>query len=253
MTDRVGKQMKNMRLDKYLADMKVGTRSEVKSLIRKGRIAVNGETEKDPGRKIGEEDAVLFDGNLLTYETYEYLMLNKPAGVISATEDPRQETVIDLLGEGHRKDLFPVGRLDIDTVGLLLITNDGELSHRLLSPKRHVDKTYYARLDGIVTEEDVCAFQAGLEVDEELTAQPAELRILSISEPEHTSEAEVTIREGKFHQIKRMFSAVGKEVVYLKRIRMGSLILDPDLPEGEYRPLKEAELEVLLEETNMGR
>ncbi len=237
-----------MRLDKYLADMQVGTRSEVKLLIRKGRIAVNGDPEKDPGRKIEEGDRVTYDGTAVGYERHEYLMLNKPAGVISATEDPRHETVINLLGEGHRRDLFPVGRLDIDTVGLLLITDDGELAHRLLSPKKHVDKTYFAKIRGIVSKEDVRVFRDGLAVDEELTALPAELRVLSTSENENTSEIEVTIREGKYHQVKRMFAAVGKEVTFLKRIRMGTLVLDPELPEGAYRPLREEELTQLLEE-----
>ena len=170
-------------------------------------------------------------------------MLNKPAGVISASEDPRQKTVIDLIDGQHRQDLYPVGRLDKDTEGLLLITNDGELTHRLLSPKKHVDKVYYARIKGRMTEADVTAFRQGLQVDAELKALPAELKILSSGED---SEVEVTIREGKFHQIKRMFQAVGKEVAYLKRLSMGSLRLDPELDLGQYRRLTDEELEGLL-------
>ena len=190
-----------------------------------------------------ETAAVTYDGHPVLYEKNVYYMLNKPAGVISASEDPRQKTVIDLIDGQHRQDLYPVGRLDKDTEGLLLITNDGELTHRLLSPKKHVDKVYYARIKGRVTEADVTAFRQGLQVDAELKALPAELKILSSGED---SEVEVTIREGKFHQIKRMFQAVGKEVAYLKRLSMGSLRLDPELDLGQYRRLTDEELEGLL-------
>ena len=173
-------------------------------------------------------------------------MLNKPAGVISASEDSRQTTVVDLIEDRKRKDLFPVGRLDKDTVGLLMITNDGDLSHRLLSPRFHVDKVYYARIAGAVTESDVKAFADGLKIDDTLTALPAKLEILSVTAaPDPVSEIEVTIREGKFHQIKRMFAARGMEVVYLKRLSMGPLVLDPGLEEGEYRPLTDEEVTVL--------
>ena len=173
--------------------------------------------------------------------------MNKPAGVISASEDPHQKTVLDLMDIQHRKDLFPVGRLDKDTVGLLLITNDGNLAHRLLSPKSHVNKVYYARVTGTVSQSDINAFQDGIRVDDTLTAMPAKLEILSLpkeSAEDRISEVRVTIREGKFHQIKRMFAALGKEVVYLKRLSMGPLSLDPTLPEGSCRPLTEEELQL---------
>lgn len=232
-----------MRLDKYLADMGVGTRKEVKNYIRKGLVTVNEQTVKTPELKIGESDTVCYNGGVVGYVEKEYYMLNKPAGVISATEDPRQQTVIDLIETKKRKDLFPVGRLDKDTEGLLLITNDGELAHRLLSPKKHVGKVYYARIRGKVTEEDVVAFREGVHIEEGFTALPAVLRILASAD---ISEIEVEIYEGKFHQVKRMFEAVGKEVVYLKRLSMGPLLLDKDLRTGDYRPLTEQELEKLL-------
>ena len=211
-------------------------RSELKKGIRGGRAAVDGRVIRDPGYAVPEKVAVTYDGHPVLYEKNVYYMLNKPAGVISASEDPRQKTVIDLIDGQHRQDLYPVGRLDKDTEGLLLITNDGDLTHRLLSPKKHVDKVYYARIKGRVTEEDVTAFRQGLQVDAELKALPAELKILSSG---GDSEVEVTIREGKFHQIKRMFQAVGKEVTYLKRLSMGSLRLDPELGLGQCRKLTE--------------
>lgn len=229
-----------IRLDKYLADMGKGTRSEVKKAIGKGLVRVNNEIVKKPETKLDtDSDHVLFDGVLVRYAQYEYYMLNKPAGVISATEDKREKTVIDLITEKKRKDLFPVGRLDRDTEGLLLISNDGELAHRLLSPSKHVDKVYYAKIDGKVTIEDVEAFQQGVDIGEEKLTRPAKLRILKSGTQ---SEIELTICEGKFHQVKRMFQAVGKEVVYLKRLQMGTLILDESLKPGEYRELTEQEI-----------
>ena len=208
---------KKLRLDKYLADMGVGTRSEVKIAIKRGYIKVNGQVIKAPEVKVDDHDEVLYHDQKISYVTYEYYMLNKPAGVISATEDRDCKTVVELIESASRKDLFPVGRLDKDTEGLLLITNDGELAHRLLSPKKKVGKVYYAKVEGRVTEEDVVAFKNGLKVDEEFTAMPAELTILKSDE---ISEIELMIMEGKFHQVKRMFEAVGKKVVYLKRLSM---------------------------------
>lgn len=229
-----------LRLDKYLADMGIGTRTEVKKAITKGQVRVNEETIKRPEIKIDtEKDHVFYQGQPVAYAEYEYYMLNKPAGVISATEDKREKTVIDLITEKKRKDLFPVGRLDRDTEGLLLISNDGELAHRLLSPSKHVDKVYYAKIDGKVTIEDVEAFQQGVDIGEEKLTRPAKLRILKSGTQ---SEIELTICEGKFHQVKRMFQAVGKEVVYLKRLQMGTLILDESLKPGEYRELTEQEI-----------
>lgn len=228
-----------MRLDKYLADMGLGTRSEIKKAVRSGRVSVDGRTVTDPGTKVGPEDAVLFDGTAVTYEPYVYYMLHKPAGVISASEDRRERTCVDLIDETRRRDLFPVGRLDRDTEGLLLITNDGDLCHRLLTPSRHVDKVYFARVSGRVTGEDVRGFADGLQVDADFRAMPAQLRILR---SDSVSEVEIVIREGKFHQIKRMFRAVGKEVLYLKRLSMGSLTLDPALQPGTWRRLTAEEL-----------
>ena len=221
-----------MRLDKYLAEMGAGTRKEIGKAVRAGRVTVNGQTVKNAAMQVAAEDEVSMDGAPVEYEEYVYYMLNKPAGVISATEDARERTVLDLISERQRKGLFPVGRLDRDTEGLLLITNDGGLAHRLLSPRHHVDKVYYARLDGPVGEAEKALFAQGLKVDETLTALPAELEIL-----EPATEVRVTIREGKFHQVKRMFEAVGREVLYLKRLSMGPLALEESLPQGAYRRL----------------
>lgn len=232
-----------LRLDKYLADMGLGTRSEVKKAVTKGMVSVNDTIVKKPETKIDTQtDQVVYQGQAVCYTEYEYYMLNKPAGVVSATEDKRDLTVVDLIDSKKRKDLFPVGRLDKDTEGLLLITNDGALSHRLLSPKKHVDKVYYAKIKGLVTEADVNAFAEGLDIGEEKNTLPGELRILKAGE---VSEIELNIREGKFHQVKRMFQAVGKEVLYLKRLRMGSLTLDESLESGAYRELTKEEIETL--------
>lgn len=232
-----------IRLDKYLADMGCGTRSQVKREIAKGGAEVNGVRVTRPEEKIDtERDMVLFNRRTVGYAEFEYYMLNKPAGVVSATEDRRERTVLDLIDERQRKDLFPVGRLDKDTEGLLLITNDGELAHRLLSPKRHVDKVYYARVAGRITEEHKKIFAAGVDIGDEKPALPAELRILS---SEEISEVELTIHEGRFHQVKRMFHAVGGEVLYLKRTSMGSLRLDECLEPGQYRRLTEDEIRAL--------
>ena len=233
-----------MRLDKYLCETGFGTRSQVKDLLKKGQVMVNGEVVKKPELKINETtDQILCQGEKASYQKNIYLMLHKPAGVVSATEDNREKTVLDLVRPEDRKNgLFPVGRLDKDTEGLLLLTDDGELAHRLLSPKKHVDKTYYAKIDGQVTEEHVKQFREGLDIGDEKKTLPAVLTIL-LSGP--VSEIEVTIHEGRFHQIKRMFEAVGCKVTYLKRLSMGSLVLDETLPPEEYRPLTEAELEDL--------
>ncbi len=234
---------KQLRLDKYLADMGIGTRSELKLWIRKGRVTVNGLVCKRPEQKVvAGEDVVCFDDTCLEYTKYVYYMLHKPAGVVSATTDNLNKTVLELIKDHNIKDLFPVGRLDKDTEGLLLITNDGELAHRLLSPRKHVDKVYYARVRGAVTEKEENIFTAGVDIGEESLTLPAKLKILN---SEDISEVELTIQEGKFHQVKRMFEAVGKEVIYLKRLSMGTLILDERLAPGEYRELTEKELEAL--------
>lgn len=232
-----------IRLDKYLADMGFGTRAEVKKYVRQGKVKIDGRVVKSPEEKVDVEiQTVSYLDQLVTYETFEYYMLNKPAGVISAATDTREKTVVDLIEEKKRKDLFPVGRLDKDTEGLLLITNDGELAHRLLSPKRHVDKVYYAKVKGVVTEKDVKAFSEGVSLGQGEMAKPAALEILTSDE---ISEIRLTIQEGKFHQVKRMFQSVGKEVVYLKRLSMGTLVLDESLPLGAYRRLTREEIEQL--------
>ncbi len=244
---------KAIRLDKYMADMGAGTRSEVKQLIKKGRVSVDGVVVKQAEYKVDtESQTVTLDGEEIGYANYEYFMLNKPAGVVSAVTDNRDTTVVELITEAKRKDLFPVGRLDKDTEGLLLVTNDGELSHELLSPAKHVEKTYYAKVKGEVTSEDVKVFSEGIHLeketlreeiaDKEIETMPAKLVILNSGE---ISEIELTICEGKFHQVKRMFQAVGKEVIYLKRISMGSLVLDEQLSVGEYRHLTEEEIKNL--------
>lgn len=228
-----------IRLDKFLADMGYGTRSEVKKEITKGNVKINGLPVRKPETKIDtEKDEVMYREQPAAYEKYEYYMLNKPAGVISATTDKKEKTVLDLIGEKQRKDLFPVGRLDKDTEGLLLITNDGELAHRLLSPKKHVDKVYYVRVQGELAEEDIRRLAEGIDIGEEKLTLPARLVIRKSGQ---FSEAEITIQEGKFHQVKRMFHALGKEVVYLKRLSMGTLVLDGNLKPGEYRKLTKEE------------
>ena len=234
------------RLDKVLSNMGYGTRKEVKALIKRGEVSVNGVLARDSAQHvIPESDEICISGEKLVYKKYVYIMLNKPKGVISATEDNYDETVIDLLPEDLK--IFypaPVGRLDKDTEGLLLITNDGELNHMLLSPRRHVPKKYYARIEGVVTEKDSVNFKEGVVLEDGYKTMPAELHIIKSAEE---SEIEVILHEGKFHQVKRMFEAVGKRVVYLKRLEMGTLMLDESLKTGEFRELTGEELERLKE------
>lgn len=229
-----------MRLDKYLADAGIGTRTEVKQMIRKGQIVINGEVIKKAEWKVTPgTDCIVAAGKEISYQKDKYIMLHKPAGVVSATEDSREQTVLSLLPKELQKDVFPVGRLDKDTEGLLLLTNDGDLAHQLLSPKKHVDKTYFARVQGIVTSDDQKAFLEGVDIGDEKLTMPAKLEILK---SEEESEILLTIQEGRFHQVKRMFESVGKKVVYLKRMTMGSLVLDENLPLGAYRLLTEDEI-----------
>ena len=237
-----------MRLDKFLVACAVGSRTEVKNFLKAGRVIVNGKKEKSAKLQINEEtDEICFDGQKLTYEEFVYYMMNKPQGVISATEDPKHKTVLDLLDDLARsKEVFPVGRLDIDTHGLLLLTNDGKLAHALLSPKRHVDKTYLAQIDGIMTQEDVETFAQGIPL-KGFTCQPAKLEILSVDTEKEESLVRVTIAEGKFHQVKRMVTYCDKKVLDLQRLTMGTLTLDEDLKRGEWRRLSKEELEGLLE------
>lgn len=231
-----------MRIDKYLAHAGVGSRKEVKKFIKDKRVTLNGTFVRSDKVHITDGDVVCVDGEEVRYQEYIYYMLNKPAGYVSATEDNFDPTVMELIDDYH-KDLFPVGRLDKDTEGLLLITNDGQLAHRLLSPKHHVDKTYYALIDGIVDQSDIEAFDDGIELDEFKT-KPAVLKILAVKDGQ--SEIEVTIQEGKFHQVKRMFIARGKKVQYLQRIAMGPLVLDSKLPLKAYRPLTDDEMNSLM-------
>ena len=236
-----------MRLDKFLVACAVGSRTEVKNLLKAGRVTVNGKKEKLAKLQINEErDEIRFDGQVLEYEEFVYYIMNKPKGVISATEDSKHRTVLDLLDDLARtKEVFPVGRLDIDTHGLLLLTNDGQLAHALLSPKRHVDKTYLAQVEGIMTQEDVETFAKGIPL-KDFTCQPAKLELVSIDAEKNQSLVRVIIAEGKFHQVKRMVAYCGKEVVDLQSLSMGTLVLDENLERGEWRRLTKEELEVLL-------
>ncbi|MCR4690384.1 MAG: rRNA pseudouridine synthase [Lachnospiraceae bacterium] len=269
-----------MRLDKYLADRRLGSRRDVKELIKKGRVTVDDMTAKDPGMSVSQQNRICLDGKPVEGETYFYYMLNKPPGYVSAREDAKEKTVLELLPPAFRKNVSPVGRLDKDTVGLLLLTNDGEMSHNLLSPKSHVDKVYLAGLDRGTDGEDEKAFAEGIVLADETKLLSATIKAVSEEKAmelmgtesrrrmekgseEATNDkpgddtrgikafALVTIREGKYHQVKRMMAARGKKVLYLKRLSMGSLHLDPDLPEGSYRELTEGEIKALKGKTNV--
>lgn len=234
--------MKRLRLDKILADMGIASRRDLKELIRSGRVAVNGAAARRPEEKFDPEtDRIALDGMPLAYREFVYLMLNKPAGLISATEDPRERTVLELLPENLRRmGLFPAGRLDKDAEGLLLLTNDGAAAHSLTAPRRHVDKVYLVRTDDTFTLEDSRAFAAGMVLKDGFRCMPAGLEILPDT---GGKEALITVREGKFHQVKRMALARGKTVLYLKRLSMGALTLDPALELGRYRELNAGERE----------
>ena len=227
-----------IRLDKYLCEMEAGTRSEVKAFIKKGRVTVNGETAKAPEQKVDEtRDTVTLDGHSFSYQKYFYYMLHKPAGVVTAVRDHHDQTVLDLLVDAPGKDLSPVGRLDKDTEGLLLITNDGALAHRLLSPVKHVPKTYLVHTKRPVTSQMCEKLEAGVEIGDETPTAPAKTKLLSDTD----CGLLLTITEGRFHQVKRMLQAVGNEVVYLKRLSMGALVLDETLSKGSWRALTEEE------------
>ena len=233
-----------MRIDKMLANLGYGSRKEVKQLLKSGAVRVDDRIIKDAKQHVDPNtQTVTLNGDVVEYKEYIYLMMNKPPGVLSATEDNVGETVIDLLEmEDQVFEPFPVGRLDKDTEGLLLITNDGQLAHQLLSPKKHVPKTYFAVIDGEVTDKDVEAFAQGVVLDDGYLTKPGKLKILKSG---IRSDIELTITEGKFHQVKRMFQSVGKRVVYLQRISMGPLQLDVTLELGEYRELTDEELALL--------
>ncbi|MCR5703981.1 MAG: rRNA pseudouridine synthase [Eubacterium sp.] len=230
-----------MRLDKYLTTMGIGSRSQVKDYIKKGKVKINGEILKKPEYHVDEEnDIIEFQGINLEYSKFYYYMLHKPAGYLSAVKDDHCQTVLDLLDVTPKDGLFPVGRLDKDTEGLLLITNDGALSHELLSPKKHVEKKYYVELDGALTESDIQLFQEGVDIGEKHLTKPAKLELL-----EDNHKAYITITEGKYHQVKRMFKTLGLTVIYLKRLSMGPLELDSTLKPGQFRPLTEKEIKEL--------
>ena len=232
-----------IRLDKFLSEMSGWTRSEVKKIVRTGSVTVDGNEVKKPETKIDEKLSIVsVDGRQIKYNKYEYYMLNKPKGFVSATTDREYKTVVDIISSSEKKDLFPVGRLDIDTEGLLLITNDGELAHRLLAPKNHVEKTYYVEVSGILDDVDVYAVEKGLDIGEEKNTIPAKMEILKTDIQNNISSCYLTIHEGKFHQVKRMMKKLGKTVTYLKRVSMGSLILDSKLKKGNYRKLTEQEI-----------
>ena len=232
-----------IRLDKFLSEMSGWTRSEVKKIVRTGSVTVDGNEVKKPETKIDEKLSIVsVDGRQIKYNKYEYYMLNKPKGFVSATTDREHKTVVDIISSSEKKDLFPVGRLDIDTEGLLLITNDGELAHRLLAPKNHVEKTYYVEVSGILDDVDVDAVEKGLDIGEEKNTIPAKMEILKTDIQNKISSCYLTIHEGKFHQVKRMMKKLGKTVTYLKRVSMGSLILDSKLKKGNYRKLTEQEI-----------
>lgn len=235
---------RKMRLDKMLCHMGIASRRELKDLIRVGSVKVDGERARSGSEQIDlDKQTVTFRGVEVIYKEFVYLMLNKPAGYLSATEDGKGATVIDLIGSDYNfYELFPVGRLDKDTEGLLVLTNDGKAAHDLLAPKKHVPKTYYADIFGKVTEADGLHFKEGVMLDDYKT-MPADLEILESNE--ETSKIMLTIYEGKYHQVKRMFESVGKKVTYLKRVQMGQLKLDEALPLGSYRELTDTELEAL--------
>ncbi len=235
--------MSLIRLDKFLADVGKGSRSTVKLLVKQGRVTVNDIVVRKSDIKIDtEQDKVRLDGKVLTFQEFQYYMLNKPQGVVSATTDSRDKTVIELIQGDKRRDLFPVGRLDKDTEGLLIITNDGALANRLLTPDKHVNKVYYAHVEGVVTESIVDRFKEGIDIGDDKLTAPA---VIIIEEAGPVSRIKITITEGRYHQIKRMFEAVGMKVVYLKRLSMGRLSLDEKLGLGEYRPLTEEEIKLL--------
>lgn len=247
-----------LRLDKFLADMGIGTRSEVKKYLKSNLVTINGKIVKDSSVKVNpDSDQVMFDGKPVKYQEFFYYMLNKPAGCVSATRDGLSETVIEFLKDEPTRDLFPVGRLDKDTEGLLLITNDGMLAHNLLSPKKHVDKTYFAFVDKTLSQEEETEFSKGLDIGDDTPTLPAEIKLIDLEKAEqylraNQSEAtanlaydaaySVVLKEGRYHQVKRMFEHFGSTVNYLKRISMGNLKLDKELSPGQYRALTEEEI-----------
>lgn len=231
----------NMRLDRFLCELNIGTRSQVKELIKKGNVSVNGVIITKSDTNINEtSDEVLFKGEKLRYREYVYIMINKPDGVVTATRDKNLPTVMDLIKPLPVKDMSPVGRLDRDTTGLLLITNDGELSHRLLSPKYHVDKTYLVTCEHSLTENDINRLCEGVDIGDDEPTLPARVKT------SNGTDIFLTIHEGRFHQVKRMLEAVENKVTKLKRVSFGPLDLPGDLKEGEWRELTEDEIQKII-------
>lgn len=237
---------KRLRIDKILSNLGYGSRAELKLYCKKGLVKVNDKVISNSGIQVDTDiDKIEFKNELVRYREFVYIMMNKPNGYLSATFDKRNPIVLDLIDPSYLTFApFPVGRLDKDTEGLLVLTNDGQLAHRVLSPKKHVPKTYYAKIEGMVTEQDVKAFEKGVTLDDGYETMPSQLNILNSSE---LSEIELTINEGKFHQVKRMFESIDKKVVYLKRLSMGKLILDETLSLGEYRELTDEEVKLIEE------
>ena len=237
---------KKLRIDKILSNLGYGSRAELKVYCKKGMVKVNDKVISNPGTQVDTDvDKIEFNNEVVNYREFVYIMMNKPDGYLSATFDKRDPIVLDLIDSSYLAfEPFPVGRLDKDTEGLLVFTNDGQLAHRVLSPKKHVPKTYYAKIQGKVTEEDILAFEKGVILDDGYETMPSQLKILKSDD---MSEIELTIHEGKFHQVKRMFESVGKKVVYLKRLSMGKLMLDENLGLGEYRELTDEEVKLIEE------
>lgn len=238
-----------VRIDKFLCDCGIGSRKEIKNYIKKGRVSVNEDIIYKSDLKINyTKDVIFFDNKKLIYKKYVYIMMNKPSGVISATYDKYDKTVIDFVSEKYKNiNLFPVGRLDKDTVGLIILTNDGSFAHNTLSPKKHVKKIYYADVEGIITSEDIKKFEEGIVIDIDYLCKSAFVNVIEIKE--NISSVKIEIYEGKFHQIKKMFAAVGKKVIYLKRIQFGDVKIDNKLQEGEFRELNEIEMKLIEEYT----
>ena len=237
---------KKLRIDKILSNLGYGSRADLKKYCKQGLIKINDKIISNPGMQVDTDvDKIEFNNEIVKYREFVYIMMNKPDGYLSATFDKKDPIVLDLIDKSYLAfEPFPVGRLDKDTEGLLVLTNDGQLAHRVLSPKKHVPKTYYAKIEGKVTEEDIKAFEEGVTLDDGYETMPAQLKILKSDD---LSEIELTIHEGKFHQVKRMFESVGKKVVYLKRLSMGKLMLDENLGLGEYRELTDEEVKLIEE------
>lgn len=235
-----------VRVDKFLADSGIATRSKIRELAKKGLIRVNNEIVKKTDLKIDvQKDEIFFDGKKIEYQKYHYYILNKPAGCITATIDSRDKTVMDILKDVPYKNMFPVGRLDKDTEGLLLITDDGDLAHKLLAPKNHIDKTYFVKCSGIISDRDISMLESGVDIGDNKPTMPARAVLKATDDEKNISELFLTIREGRFHQVKRMIKAVGKTVIYLERVAFGSIKLDDSIERGKYRRLTEDEIEEL--------